>query len=62
MSYILSLLVPGFFLTSLSSSLSDFMTSCAWPVGASFLNTSLKYLDTCLNVNWIASYLRCSNT
>ena len=39
-----------------------FMISCAFPSGTSSLNTSVKFLETCLKVNWMASCLRCSST
>ena len=44
------------------TSLSLLMDNVPWPIGTSFLKTSWKYLDTCLNVKRIASNLRCSST
>ena len=50
-------------LTPWDESLSPFfITKVACPPGTRLANTSLKYLDTCLKVSWMASYLRCSNT
>jgi hypothetical protein len=38
------------------TSLSPFLiTKCAVPSGTSRLKTSVKYNETCLNVNWIVS-------
>lgn len=44
-----------------SSPSADFMTSRAWPPGTSFLKTSEKFIDTCLNVNSISWHFCCSN-
>jgi len=44
----------------LTSPVSFFITRTAWPAGTSFLKIVVKYFDTCLNVNSIASNLRWS--